>query len=178
MNLSLKEKISALYLCADILDYPDEDYKQKLNKFQLLIDIPLQDLDLNYIESEYLNIFSIQSTKLRCVPYASWWIDGKMSGVSLSRINDFYNRCGYVFDIGLIKKPIDHISLMIIFIAILLEENKVKEIKEFTKFLTWIDDFENSLAKASKIKNFQFAINLSSKIINSLKEEVCVQVQV
>ena len=172
MNLSHKEKISALYLCADILDYPEDDYKQKLDELQLLINLPIQDFELYHIQAIYLDIFSIRSTKLKTVLYASWWIDGKMSGISSSRINDFYKKCGYVFDTELVKKPVDHISLMIIFIAILLEEEKIEEIKEFSKFLTWINDFSNSLDIASDIKYFKYAIDLSNNIINSLKGEV------
>ena len=172
MNLSHIEKISALYLCADILDYPDDDYKQKLDELQLLVNSPIQDLELYHIQAMYLDIFSIRSTRLKTVHYASWWIDGKMSGVSSSKINDFYNKCGYKFDTDLVKKPVDHISLMITFIAILLEEDRFEEIKEFSKFLTWTDNFANSLDKASDIKYFKYAIDLSNNIINSIKGEV------
>lgn len=86
------------------------------------------------------------------VLYTSWRIDGKMVGISSSRINDFYNKCGYCFDIGLVKKPLDHISLMITFIAILLEERKFNEIKDFSKFLTWLYKFSNSLNKVPSKK--------------------------
>lgn len=172
MNLSHKEKISALHLCADILDYPDDDYKQKLDELQLLINSPIQDVELYHIQSMYLDIFSIQSTRLKTVLYASWWIDGKMSGVSSSRINDFYKKCGYMFDTELVKKPVDHISLMITFIAILLEEKKLIEIEEFAKFLTWTNDFANSLDKASELKYYKYAIDVSNNIINSIKGEV------
>ena len=168
------DKISALFLCADILDYPGDDYIQKLNEFELISGQSLQNhnFKLDDIESNYLRVFSIQSTALKCVPYASWWIDGKMSGIALSKIVDFYNKCGYAIDADLIKRPADHISLMITFTAILAEEKRFKEIKEFTKFLTWIDDFANSLGQNANFKAYGDAVNMSLEIINSFKEEI------
>ncbi len=167
MDLSLQDKISALYLCADILDYPDENFYKNIKAIENLTNEKylLQEVVLEDVCSEYIRIFSMNATKLRCVPYASWWLDGKMSGKSLSKIMDFYIRCGYKFDAESLKKPADNISSMIIFIAILAEENQFDYIKEFTKFLNWTDDFANSLDKATDIKVFQYASNLSSKII-------------
>jgi len=171
-NLSTEEKISVLYLCADILDYPDETYIEKLDELKLLLNYSFEEFDLEYIESEYISIFSMSATKLKCVPYASWWLDGKMSGLSTSKIKNFYKKCGYTFDETLVEKPVDHISLMLAFVAILLEEKKFKEINEFIRFLSWLNDFANSLDNASKIKYFKYAIDTAQQIINSLKEEV------
>ena len=168
INLTLKNKISALYLCADILDYPQNDYSEKLKSLQNIFDDDY-DFELEDLESEYLRIFSIESSRLKCVPFASWWIDGNMSGISLSKISKFQNDCGYGFDNEMVKKPLDHISLMITFVAILLEDNRIKKIKEFSKFLTWLNDFANSLDKATKIKTFKYATDISLKIINSIK---------
>jgi TorA maturation chaperone TorD len=171
-KLSIEEKISALYLCADVLDYPDKTYIKKLDDLKLLLNNSFEEFDLEYIESEYISIFSMSATKLKCVPYASWWLDGKMSGLSTSKIKNFYKKCGYTFDETLVEKPVDHISLMLVFVAILLEEKKFKEINEFIKFLSWLNDFANSLNKASDIKYFYYAIDTAQQIINSLKEEV------
>jgi len=167
--LSNEEKISALYLCADILDYPCDDYNLKIK--DLKID-SIDEFDLDYIQSEYITIFSMKATKLKCVPYASWWLDGKMSGISTSKIKDFYKRCGYVFDETLVEKPVDHISLMLVFVAILIEEEKFKEINEFAKFLSWLNDFSNSLDKVSDVKYFKQATDTALQIINSIKEEI------
>jgi TorA maturation chaperone TorD len=174
LNLSLENKISALYVCADILDYPNKNFYNNIKTIENLTKQKyfLEDIVLEDICSEYIRIFSIQTTKLRCVPYASWWIDGKMSGKSLSKIMDFYIRCGYQFDAEVLKKPADNISSMIIFIAILAEENRFADIKEFTKFLSWMNDFANSLDNATDIKVFMYALNLSIKIINSFKEKL------
>ncbi len=170
---SNEDKISALYLCADIFDYPaNNDYIQKIQSLEFLCEKTFKEIDISFVQSEYIRIFSINSTKLKCVPYASWWIDGKMAGLSTSKIKNFYKRCGYAFDQVLVEKPVDHISLMITFIAILLEENRLEEIYEFKKFLSWLDNFSDSLNKATQIKYFQYAINITSQIINSLQEKV------
>ena len=171
MDLSNQDKISALFLCADILDYPNSEYKNSIKKLEDLTHTKCnsKEVVLDDLRAEYIRIFSINSTKLKCVPYASWWIDGKMSGKTLSKILDFYNRCGYEFDANGMKKPADNLSSMISFIAILAEENKTKEIEEFAKFLTWTDNFASSLDTATQIKQFSYAIDVSTQIINSFK---------
>ncbi|MFK5881056.1 MAG: molecular chaperone TorD family protein [Sulfurospirillum sp.] len=174
MELSLNDKISALFLCADILDYPNSEYKNNIKKLEDLTNTKCnsQEVAFDDLCAEYLRVFSMSSTKLRCVPYASWWIDGRMSGRTLSKIHDFYIRCGYKFDAEKVKQPADNISSMISFIAILAEDNKIEEIKEFAKFLTWTNDFANSLNLATDVKYFSYALNISIKIINSFKEKL------
>ncbi len=175
MDISLRNKTSALFLCADLLDYPDNEYKKKIKKLESLTNIKCnsQEISLDDLQGEYIRIFSIKSTKLKCVPYASWWIDGRMFGKTLSNILDFYRRCGYEFDIGNVKKPADNLYFIISFIAILAEDEKIEKIEEFSKFfLTWIDDFTSSLKSATQIEFFSYAINVSKKIINSFKEEL------
>jgi len=170
----LEDKISALYGCADILDYPSDNYKDTIKIVERLTQTSFNshEVVLENLYSEYISIFSIKSTQLKCVPFASWWIDGKMSGKTLSKIVDFYAKCGYKYDVSTMKKPADNISSMISFVAILAQENRFKEIKEFAKFLTWLDDFAISLEKATDIKSFSYAVNISNKIINSFKEKL------
>ncbi len=170
MVLSLEDKISALYLCADILEYPDDNFYKNVKEIESLTDKKylLQEISFEEICSEYIRIFSISATKLQCVPYASWWLDGKMYGKSLSKIIDFYSRCGYKFDAEFLKKPADNISSMITFAAILAEEGRFDDLKRFVGFLKWIDDFANSLDRATDIKIFQQAVNLSSQILTDL----------
>ena len=169
-KLSTEEKISALYLCADILDYPDADYVRKLQNLKLISS--LEEVDLDFVKSEHISIFSINATRFKCVPYASWWIDGKMAGVTVLEVSDFYMKCGYMFDANLVKKESDHISLMLVFVAILLEEKKLKELNEFIELLSWLNNFKNSLNKASSIKYFAQAVDKALQIIDSLKEEI------
>ncbi len=174
MNISLQDKISALFACADILDYPSDNYFNDIKTVENLTKTKCNspEVVLEELCAEYLQVFSIHATKLKCVPYASWWIDGRMAGKSLSKITDFYNRCGYEFDAERMKKPADYISFMISFIAILAEDGKFEEIKEFAKFLTWLDDLASSLDKASNLKQFHYAVNVSIQIINSFKEKL------
>ena len=173
-DISLKDQIKILFLCADILDYPNDNYKDAIKTVEKLAKTSFNSYEatLEDLHSEYISIFSINSTKLKCVPFASWWIDKKMSGKTLSKIVDFYTKCGYKYDDKTMKKPADNVSSMISFIAILAQENKFEEIKEFAKFLTWLDDFAISLEKATDIKSFFYAVNISNKIIHSLKEEI------
>jgi len=172
--LSLQDKISVLYACADILDYPSDNYFENIKTVENLTKIKCNspEVVLEELCAEYLQIFSIHATKLRCTPYASWWIDGKMAGKSLSKIIDFYNRCGYEFDAKAMKKPADYLPSMISFIAILASDEKFEEIKEFAKFLTWLDDLASSLEEATDINYFSYAINISMQIINSFKEKL------
>ena len=174
LNLSLNDKISALYLCADILDYPDDNYYENIKLLENLINhkFTLQEVLLEDVCSEYIRIFSIDATKSKCVPYASWWIDGKMSGKTLLKIVDFYKSCGYEFDADSLKKPADNISSMISFAAILAEDKKHKELKDFTKYLNWLDDFAKSLEKTSDAKTYKNVVEITIKILNSLKGEL------
>lgn len=171
IDISLKDQIETLFFCADIFEYPTKEachafYRTITPKFSCKF------APQDEIEAEYIRIFTINSVALKCVPYASWWLDSKMSGVSLAKINQFYTHCGYEFDLKKMKKPADHISFMIRFIAILAEEKKEVELKEFIGFLSWFEKFVNSLKDATDIEMFSLAGELSLNIINSLKEEI------
>jgi len=63
------------------------------------------------------------------------------------------------------KKPADNLSSMISFIAILAEEKKFEEIREFSKFLTWTNDLVSSLNRVTNIEYFSYAVDTSIKII-------------
>jgi len=170
-GITLDDSTAALFLCAEIFDYPTPQACEDFNTmFAPLFDCKLEDQD--EIESEYIRIFSINSVALQCVPYASWWIDGKMSGASLSKINQFYTSCGYEFDLENMKKPADHISFMIRFAAILAEEKKKTQLNEFIDFLSWFEKFVNSLKEVTKVGIFPSAGEITLDIINSLKEEI------
>ncbi len=173
-NLSIDDKISALSLCADILDYPYDGLESDIEKLNKLLSLKLNPrLKLVDLEAEYIKIFVMESQESRCVPYASWWLDGKLYGKSLIKIDRTYKASGYVYDEYNMKKPADNLSSMIMFAVILAEENKFKEFKEFTKFLTWIDDLANSLNSLSLTGKFYGeVVGISSKLISSIKEEI------
>jgi len=171
-DLSLKKKISILFLCADILEEPDCSY-ERWKEFYLLRGYDMTNFDLDEMQAHYIRTFLINSTKFKCVPYASWWLDGRMCGNSLYQINKFYEKCGYRFDVENINKPSDHVSFMIRFVAILAEEKQFDQIKEFSKFLKWLNDFADSLKIATEVKDFQIAVKISLDIINSLKDREC-----
>ncbi len=168
--MSKEDMISALYLSADILEYPQGEYIKKIDELYSFTTQKPKHFDVSYLQSEHIRIFNMDTLSLRCVPFASWWIDGKMGGVSYQEIESFYEECGFVLDRELIKKPSDHISLMLTFAAMLLEEGRFEEIERFARFLNWLDDFADSLDKASKIDYFRDAVNISNMILNSFKE--------
>ena len=171
MDISLKDQIEALFLCADIFEYPT---KEVCDDFYTIIapKFGCKFMEHDEVEAEYIRIFSMHSVLLKSVPYASWWIDGKMSGVSLAKIVQFYSRCGYEFDAQNMKKPADHVAFMIRFIAILAEEKKEAELNEFIGFLGWLEKFVNALKDATDIEMFPLAGELSFDIIKSLKEKI------
>ncbi len=170
MSLTLDDKILLLFAYADIFDYPDDIFIIKeISKLTLNID---STLDINDIQAEYIRVFLVNSTLFKCVPYASWWIDGKMCGFTLSKIERFYMQCGYQFDKKKMKKPADHISFMIRFVAILAEEHRLSDIMEFSFFFIWLDDFADSISKVTNLQLFQSIIRSSYIIINSFEEDV------
>jgi TorA maturation chaperone TorD len=171
MNKMVQEEMSHLFLFADILDYPNE-LSSLTEADELFAYTNPTTYDLEELQAEYIRVFIMHATPLRCVPYASWWIDGRMSGAALSQIDQFYGQCGYKFDAQNMKKPADHISFMIRFIAILAEDGRFQEIAEFARFLNWLEDFADSLSEATQFKVFADAVQNSSRIINSFKENI------
>lgn len=167
MNKELfQSRISALYLCAEILIYPTPSILEKINE---LTDATTGMLsDLTEIETEYIQLFSVESTSTQCVPLASWWIDGKMMGRSFHEIRDFYHQCGFVVDREVVKIPDDHIGLMLLFVALLCEEEKYAEVDFFiTNYLQWLTKLELSIEKALPKSIFLKVISISKNILYS-----------
>lgn len=166
----IQSEISALYLCAEILIYPTPSALEKLKK---LTDATTDMLDdLREIEAEYIQLFSVGSTSHQCVPLASWWIDGKMMGKSFSEIKDFYHQCGFVVDREIVKVPDDHIGLMLLFVALLCEEEKYAEVDFFiTNYLQWLTRLELSIEKALPKSIFLKVVSISKNILYSRKEK-------
>jgi TorA maturation chaperone TorD len=170
MQMRLQEQIATLFLCADILEYPET--RVNVKKFyeangQKMARLPHTD----EIEAEFIRIFLINATALRCVPYASWWIDKKMSGATLPQIDAFYRECGYEFDAKTMQKPADHVAFMVRFAAILAEERRFETLMRFSKFLGWTGELTKSLREASEIKLFADALDTASNLIYALKEQ-------
>ena len=167
---SIQSKISALSLCAEILLYPTqgalEELKELLKNESFVLD------ELSQIEAEYIQLFSVGATSHQCVPLASWWIDGKMMGKSFGEIKDFYHQCGFVVDREIVKVPDDHIGLMLLFVALLCEEEKYAEIDFFiTNYLQWLTKLELSIEKALPKSIFLKVVSISKNILYSLKEK-------
>lgn len=167
---SIQSKISALSLCAEILLYPTQgalkELKKLINNESFVLD------ELSQIEAEYIQLFSVGATSHQCVPLASWWIDGKMMGKSFGEIKDFYHQCGFLVDREIIKVPDDHIGVLLLFVALLCEEEKYAEVDFFiTNYLQWLTKLELSIEKALPKSIFLKVVSISKNILYSLKEK-------
>ncbi len=170
MAISLQKMIVVLDLCADLLDYPDDTYADKLQQLQRidagdgcrLVNVSKED-----IEAEYVRIFSIEATKSRTVPCASWWLDGVYHGASLRHITAFYAACGYEMDTSLYKSS-DHLVQMLHFLAQLIEDGFYEEAKAFSRFLTWLNDFEKSLESTSTLCLFPAVVKSAIYVIEEM----------
>lgn len=174
MATSLQRMIVILDLCADILDYPDDTYTEKLRQLQQIAagdDCMLAEMSRETIEAEHIRLFSIEATKSRTVPYASWWIDGMYHGASLRHITAFYASCGYEVDAS-IHKSGDHLVQMLHFLAQLIEDGLYEEAKAFFRFLTWLNDFEKSLESTTALCSFSLAVKYTIDSIERLNEEL------
>ena len=171
--LSIYEMTSSFGLCADVFTHPSDDYSKKVRYLgELVGSEKLKDfsLPMDVIESEYIRHFSLNASSYKTVPFASWWIDGKMMGKSFVSIGDFYKECGFVIDAKSIKVPHDHISLMFSFISILLEDGKFFEAEKFIDdYMLWLKKFEDSLKKSSKAELFCETVSISRDLISTFK---------
>ncbi len=165
----ISKAISILDLCAKAFNYPNEDIPESMRYLGELVgneELENFSLSLELLESEYIQLFSINSSSNKTVPNASWWIDGKMMGKTFIKINVFYKESGFIVDLQNVNLPQDHISLMCSFVAILLEQKEYERALIFmNKYLNWLDKFEISLNEAS-------SLGLYSKIVLILKDEL------
>lgn len=173
MNLVTQDQISALFICAEILMGPSKEISNLIN--DLRVYIPNNnfhtELDLEHLESEYIQLFSVGSTSYGSVPLASWWINGKMMGKIVDEIEAFYKRCGCVVDYQCVYLPVDHIGVMLSFVSLLLEEKKSVEAAQFvTQYLYWIEKLEYSIQCAMPKSIFLEVLRFSKNILTILKE--------
>lgn len=175
MNIkNISNTISILDSCSEIFNYPTQGYLATVKYLGDLTDNEeLKNFSLSYdlVESEYIKLFSVNATSNKTVPNASWWIDGKMMGKNFVKINDFYKECGFVVDLEQISLPQDHISLMLSFLAILLEEKRVDEVLIFRdKYLKWLNKFEVSLNESTDICIYPLCVGIISKTLVDLEK--------
>ncbi len=173
MQHTSQDLADSLVLCADLLDYPDNHYREKLHQLCLLTGdqtCKISSISQEKLEAEYLRLFSIEATANRTVPIASWWLDGSSHGSSMRKIEVFYKECGYEIDHTLYKVP-DHLVMLLRFISILLEDGLDERAKAFSRFLTWLNDFEKSLESTSVLCSFPLAAKYAITILETLNRE-------
>lgn len=173
---SIKKIKTSLEICSDIFLYPEKielkdiQYLDKIFKKSFLLK---ENFSKENFESEHIRLFTYQSSKLKTVPYASWWFEGNfLLNESYKEILNFYKKCGYKIDKNIIKVPEDHIGLMLMFIVLLIEEGKDNEIKEFlSKYFSFLKKFKESLKKNSNIKIYFLIVTIIEEIFNLLKNK-------
>ena len=164
------EEVEVLLLCADLMDYPDERHPDLARRLSTLVNddtCTLSDWSEEEIAAEYLQTFSIGASGKRTVPYAAWWRDGQLRGPAFRKIEAFYTEQGYALDPEE-PLPADHLSVMLRFLSILIEEGERETAKAFSRFLTWLNDFEKSLESTSVLCSYPMAARAAARIVASL----------
>lgn len=170
-----KHEIEVLDLSSFLLSPNEKKYIFKVQELGIILkneSLKSFSLSQSEIESEFIRIFNLNASALKTIPFASWWIDGSMMGESYIQIVEFYKECGYVIDSNKVKLPSDHISLMLFFLSILLENKKYKKSKEFIKnYFFWLSSLNNSLEKSTKVEFFPILIkNIMDLLKNIVKK--------
>ena len=164
------EEVEVLLLCADLMEYPDERHRELTQRLSALVNddvCNLSDWSEEEIAAEYLKIFSIGASGKRTVPYAAWWRNGQLRGPAFRQIEAFYSEQGYALDPEE-PLPADHLSVMLRFLSILIEDGERETAKAFSRFLTWLNDFEKSLESTSVLCSFPMAARAAARIVASL----------
>lgn len=139
--------IGLLDLAADLFAHPNEQWPLK---YKMLLNEELS-ISQDRLESIYIEYFSLNSKLYHTTPLASFWLDGKAMGKSSEAIASFYEKCGFAFSgFGMC----DHLSTLLAFCALLEEENKKNEFKEFKKYLSWLLLFSEKLELYEDLKPF------------------------
>jgi len=170
--VTIEEELEALLLCADLMEYPDGTHRDKAQRLARLVHDPsctMEDWSDEAIEAEHVRCFSIGASHKRTVPYAAWWRDGQLRGPAYRRIETFYTESGYGRDPN-DPLPADHLSVMLRFLSILIEEGETETAKAFSRFLTWLNDFEKSLESTSVLCSYPLAARTAAGIVTRLNE--------
>jgi len=166
------EYIEVLLLSADLLGYPDETHREKAEHLgRVLDDTTCTSIDWTQeeIEAEYLRLFSIGASQKRTVLYAAWWRDGRLRGPTYRRIETFYTQSGYERDPD-DPLPADHLSVMLRFLSILIEEGEIESAKAFSRFLTWLNELEKSLESTSVLCSYLQAVQTAAHVVTIINE--------
>ena len=158
---------------SEFFDYPNED------KFYNNQRINILSIDENIIplQQEYVRIFVNSYPTLLCPPYASYYLEGIINGVSTLKIEELYSKYGFK------QKNVvaDFISIELEFLYILLslKEKLTDEyealIDEDTYFMLdhlayWTKDFFKGIIKNSRCKFYKKLAEKTEAILHNLKK--------
>ena len=172
--------IDCLDLCADLFAFPSDDWCEKYSKlrkfanseFSELFDefsnfkfCNLKEPNLDEIIGNYINYFDLNSAKFGTSLLASVWLDNKAFGENYDKICKFYEFCGYK-----IEKNCEHISNLVAFCAILVENSEFEKFNKFCKFLSWFGKLRTNLANLPNLVHFEFILCFTEFLISNLKD--------
>ena len=173
--------VDLLDLCADLFAFPNEDWCEKynklgefangefveqFNKFSNFKFINLAKVDFGEISSNYINYFDLYSLKFGTSLLGGVWLDKKAFSRSHDEICKFYEVCGYK-----VEKNCDHISNLLAFCAILIENGEFEKFNKFCKFLSWFGELRASLANLPNLVHFEFILAFAEFLILNLKDK-------
>jgi len=168
-----QDRIETLLLSADLLEEPDQTHRAKAERLAALLDeraCVLTEYPADEIAAEYLRLFSIGARQRHTVLYAGWWRDGRLQGPTCRRIETFYAQHGYRLDPA-VSLPADHLSVMLRFLSILIEEDDRVSAEAFSRFLTWVNDFAGALERTSVLCSYPMAARAAERIINTVHHD-------
>lgn len=160
--LSIDEKVDFFDLSADVFLYPDEFWFKKLEFLSKMAEISIPNLSLKELQAFHIDTFEINSKAYKTTPIASFWIDGKIMGKTAQEIEGFYRACGFELNF---QGSYDHLSNMLAFCAILLENDEIEKLKKFSLWLNWLDKFEQSLQKL-EVKAYSQIVQVCLKLLS------------
>ncbi len=140
-----------LYLYADVLFYPENDFFKLLNELGF-IELVRENKNLEEIQNQYISLFEANLKGVDCVPFASYWFNKRLLGKEAIKLKHFYEKCGFKFNERDFKMPWDHIAVELSFLANLIENKDYKAAVEMIKeHMGWIEKFKECLKTKSKV---------------------------
>ena len=158
---------------SEYFDYPSEDKFYNNQKIKIL------SIEVNIIslQQEYVRIFINSYPTLLCPPYASYYLEGIINGLSTLKIEELYSKYGFKPKYGVA----DFISIELEFLYILLtlkerltDKYKTlidKDICFMLEHLTyWTKGFFEGIMKNSRVKFYKKLAEITKIFLSDIKK--------
>lgn len=146
----MKVDKSSIKILSELFDYPNDEFLINSQSFLSISE------DITLLQQEYTRLFINSFPTLLCPPYASYYLEGVIKGLTTLKIEELYEKYGFTPKNGVA----DFISFELEFLYFLLnlkEYNDIKEIVEkdlifLLNHLTyWTNSFFKDIIKYTKI---------------------------